>query len=137
MFNIGIIGSKSVGPLVKLTSRLIGYATFPQIVFRGDGQMTVSGLGYISGEWYVPGLTSSIGSSYQIRYTLQAGSSPVTGQSDLVTTAWNDIFIFGFDGRRIVWNEGTSGRVLVEIREKSSQQVKASAQFWASPTHAP
>lgn len=137
MFNVGLIGSKAAGPLVKLTNRFIGFATYPQIVFGSDGRIDVAGLGYVTGEWYVPGELANIGSSYQIRYTLQAGGPPVSGYSDLVATTWADIVAVGYSGRRVTWDKGASGRVLIEIRNKATQEIKAAAQFWSKAGSAP
>lgn len=137
MFNAGIIGSKSPGPLVKLTSRFVGFAAYPQILFRHDGQIEVPGLGFIAGEWYVPGMLAGIGSSYQIRYTLMAGTSPVSGYADVVGVTWTDIYLPSYGGRRVTWDEGASGRVLIEIRDKATQVVKAAAQFWSKASSAP
>lgn len=137
MFNIGVIGSKASGPLVKLTNRFIGFAAYPQIIFGSDGQMDVAGLGYVTGEWYVPGALANIGSSYQIRYTPQAGEPPLSGYPDLVATTWADIVAVGYPGRRVVWNQGDSGRILIEIRDKTTQEIKASAQFWSKASSAP
>lgn len=136
MFNVGIIGSKASGPLVKLTSRFIGLASYPQIIFRRDGRMDVSGLGYVTGEWYVTGPRTNIGLSYQIRYTLQAGVAPVAYSNDTVETVWTDIDGM-YDGRRVTWDKGASGRIVIEIRDKTTQEIKASAQFWSKASSAP
>lgn len=136
MFNVGVIGSKASGPLVKLTNRFIGLATYPQIIFGTDGRVDVSGLGFIAGEWYVPGALDGIGNSYQIRYTLQAGEAPLSFTNDTVETSWTDITSM-YSGRRIVWDTGASGRILIEIRHKATGVVKASAQFWSRASSAP
>lgn len=137
MFNVGVIAARPSGPLVKLTSRFVGLATYPQVGFGSDGRVDVSGLGYVTGEWYVPGPLADIGSSYQIRYTLQAGEPPVSGYPDLVATTWADIVAVGYSGRRVTWNKGASGRVLIEIRNKATQEIKAAAQFWSKASSAP
>ncbi len=136
MFNVGVIAARPSGPLVKLTSRFIGLATYPQIIFGSDGQMDVSVLGFVTGEWYVPGPLAAIGSSYQIRYTHQAGAAPLPFAGDTVEVAWTDI-TGTYGGRRIVWDAGASGRILIEIRHKATGVVKAAAQFWSKASSAP
>lgn len=139
MFNIGALARNIINPYnpILLTSRLLGPVSYPQIVFYSDGRMDIAGVGFIENQWYSPGQTVDIGQSYQIRFTLQAGEGPVTGYSDLVTTSWSDIFTPSYSGKRITWDTDSSGRVLVEIRDKATQVVKASAQFWSYGSSAP
>lgn len=136
MFNIGVIGLRASGPLVKLTNRFIGLAAYPQIIFSRDGRMDISGIGYVAGEWYAPGALTDIGLSYQIRYTLQAGTAPLSFTSDTVEVSWTDIN-GTYGGRRIVWDQKESGRIMIEIRNKATSVVVASAQFWSKASSAP
>lgn len=129
MFNIGIIGARGSTSLLKLTSRLL---TTRQADFQADGRLYLTSIGTVSGEWYVTGPVLGIGSSYEARYTLQAGSAPVGG-AGAMTTSWQTIS----STLVLFWDSGVNGRVLVEIRDKATLTIQASAQFWSSAAFAP
>ncbi|SBV37856.1 hypothetical protein STPYR_12799 [uncultured Stenotrophomonas sp.] len=131
MFNVGTISANNRVRLVKLTNR---YIPSSQAYFQTNGVLQVFNVGDIPGEWYAPGPTANIGLGYEGRYALQAGSAP-GGGGGAITTNWQ--VISGTYGLILYWNSGFSGRVLVEIRNKATQAVQASAQIWNSPAYAP
>ena len=140
MFNIGLLVGRA-GPLIKLTDRMIpqyfaGGEWRSELRLQGDGTMlylTPSQVA-VSGEWFAPGATAGIYADYQCRATHLAGSNPTTTTPGWVIGQWNDL-LSGPNTMRFFGN--TKGRFLLEIRDKATSTIQASARIWNHPDYAP
>ena len=89
-----------------------------RLFYRDAGGTNVT----VAGEWYAPGLTASIGASYERRYTTQAGTA-LSGSGEWTSLSANVA---------ATWAFSAGGRALVEIRDVATSTVQASAQFWTA-----
>lgn len=148
MFNVGIISSGRKNGLVRLSSAELfhnsdSYEGGAQVMFLSDGGLVRTGDSWTStvqaGEWYASHPKPGIAANYQIRKTHQAGQMSIMWNSnfDFYHDTWTDILNSPSRGSRVMWTYNTYGRVLVEIREKASQKVVASAQYWVGSQYAP
>ncbi len=140
MFNIGILASSMSAPnLVKLTPRRLTQGLGGGFYYSGI-ELSRQGVAHdrynaspdIMGEWWIPGPTTGIGSSYEARATHLSGSLPTNGLS---VGEWFSLSTERSWGWKVPTLNG-GGRILLEIRNASSFSVVASAQFW-TPGHAP
>lgn len=140
MLNVGLIAKAD--PLrVRLTDFSIptslayttAFALFPDgtgaYVNEGDQFVVIPGI------WYLLGDTPAPGNLYQIRCTLQAGSASQFGTWSPNLGAWGAI-TNGY-GVGVQFNQSVGGRVLVEVRDIATQQVRASARVWRGAAYAP
>lgn len=127
MFSVGIIGSVTSKALVKLIDFEIpvtsGNCAFylardGRCYYRNNaGQDT-----YIPGIWYTATDTETPGSSYDVRFTLEAGTATGTFGTWLALSS--------FGGRSVSFSVSQSGRVLVEIRDTATQTTRAAKRVW-------
>lgn len=137
MFNAGIIATIRA-PLVRITDRYLAQgASFSEVDFWDDGRATYQYYTAIPGEWWVAGKQSAgLSAPYQFRMSVVAGISPIQStSSDLKNGVWTSLPAGG--QRRVIWDQGAKGRVLVEIREIATGKILASARYWSDPTMAP
>ena len=148
MFNIGIIGASRIQKLVNLTDRLVPLWIYVEensdtyydrtLRFYADGRLGLIDAGqlvYVSQEWHAGGPTAGLGSQFDIKWQLQAGTAPQLRPAPANT--W--VNIGASDFKSITWYSvapNNGGRILVSIRDKTSQIVLASARFW-TPGYAP
>ena len=91
MINAGLLAKRGSAPLIKLTDRLLEswiYVTSPDNIYgyrmtllrNGGISLDYGSVAAVPGEWYGTGTAiSTIGDSYQVRFTLQAGNTPTLG----------------------------------------------------------
>lgn len=136
MFNVGIIASCRAAPALKLSDRLLeafsydvgGYYEHEfSVGIKSDGRVQYSrayGYSYVAGEYRVGGALSGFGSGYEVRYTLQGGTTP-SGPTGWNSLAVDRVFYWLADSADSTW----TGRILIEIRDAVTKTVLASARF--------
>ena len=120
--------------LVMLTGGLIvGHLTptvATNVVFNTNGTHTLGTTGSpvnVPGEWYTTSPVVGIGSSYQARFVVEAGSAPLTAGA---FTGGNGIWGTISAASTLQATVGT--RYRVEIRDIATSTLQASAQFWTT-----
>lgn len=140
MFNAGIIASGGQPPaVVKLASRTLpmnvwnaylGRYHEVQVAFVPTGEISITDVGYLTDEWLLP-RGAGAGAAYEIRFTRTNAAAGLVYITSAAFDVWQSLSTHRYLYTQEVLGEsfGSTGTVLVEIRDAATQTIRASAIF--------
>lgn len=133
MMSVGSISAPSRSNVVLFDYEFLDNGAFLLADFLQDGNVQFyAGFSYtIPGMWWTGPTTSNIGGQFEFRITKEAGDT--VGVNIGTFGTWRTGY------HALYFDSGTygKGRVLVEIRDRATSTIRASARFWRGSQYAP